>query len=375
MPRSSSFRSAVAVSSRASRPPSGTMPPGRPRHRRGGRRAAAMRAHRSPRAGRCLDHVATMADGIAVKSPSELTLAPRPRPTWTTSVTVTEEEISRALLLLLERAKAVVEPAGRGGPGGRARGQGRRHGPGCRRAVGRQRRPAAPHQAHRARPVRRRSLPGAARSSSTTARARWPRSRGRSPPSGLNVLAVEHHRAGRRPRASTRSRCLVTARDPRPRAPRRRSIDALRAAGTSVYLVRPASVRRPPRGTGRGAGEVRRPRRGRGPGGWRPSRRPASCRGPSRPGCRRALRTIWWQNDVASISKRSTPSPPVVPAGVEHPAHQRVVRRRPWAARQNDEKSCSPMSGSHASCMRAQVERLRRRARPWRRGTGRAPDG
>lgn len=53
----------------------------------------------------------TMADGIAVKAPSELTLA-HIRAYVDEVVTVTEEEISRAILLLLERAKAVVEPAG-----------------------------------------------------------------------------------------------------------------------------------------------------------------------------------------------------------------------------------------------------------------------
>jgi threonine dehydratase len=53
----------------------------------------------------------TMADGIAVRAPSELTLA-HIRAYVDDVVTVTEEEISRAILLLLERAKAVVEPAG-----------------------------------------------------------------------------------------------------------------------------------------------------------------------------------------------------------------------------------------------------------------------
>jgi threonine dehydratase len=58
-----------------------------------------------------LDHIRTMADGIAVKSTSDLVLA------HVTAfahdvVTVDEEEIARAVLLLLERAKAVVEPAG-----------------------------------------------------------------------------------------------------------------------------------------------------------------------------------------------------------------------------------------------------------------------
>ena len=57
------------------------------------------------------DGLHTMADGIAVKSPSALTLE-HVAAHAAGVVTVTEEEISRALLLLLERAKAVVEPAG-----------------------------------------------------------------------------------------------------------------------------------------------------------------------------------------------------------------------------------------------------------------------
>jgi threonine dehydratase len=73
--------------------------------------AAAMRA--SLDAGHCvrLERLDTMADGIAVKSPSPLTLA-HAQAYVDEVVTVTEEEISQALLLLLERAKAVVEPAG-----------------------------------------------------------------------------------------------------------------------------------------------------------------------------------------------------------------------------------------------------------------------
>ena len=64
-------------------------------------------------AGRCvaLPSLSTMADGIAVRSVSELTLR-HVEALVDEVVTVTEEEISSALLLLLERAKAVVEPAG-----------------------------------------------------------------------------------------------------------------------------------------------------------------------------------------------------------------------------------------------------------------------
>jgi threonine dehydratase len=73
--------------------------------------AAGMQA--AIKAGRrvTLDRVATMADGIAVRSCSDLTLA-HVQAYVDEMVTVTEEEISQALLLCLERAKAVVEPAG-----------------------------------------------------------------------------------------------------------------------------------------------------------------------------------------------------------------------------------------------------------------------
>lgn len=56
----------------------------------------------------------TIADGIAVKQPSELTLA-HVEAHVEAVVTVTDEEITRALLLLLEREKQLVEPAGAAG--------------------------------------------------------------------------------------------------------------------------------------------------------------------------------------------------------------------------------------------------------------------
>ena len=55
--------------------------------------------------------MATMADGIAVAAPGELTLA-HVRGLVDEVRTVTEEDLSRALLFCLERAKLVVEPAG-----------------------------------------------------------------------------------------------------------------------------------------------------------------------------------------------------------------------------------------------------------------------
>ena len=76
--------------------------------------AASMRA--SLDAGVCvrLPTVETMADGIALKSPCALTLN-LVQSLVDDVVTVTEEEISRAVLLLLERSKQVVEPSGAAG--------------------------------------------------------------------------------------------------------------------------------------------------------------------------------------------------------------------------------------------------------------------
>jgi len=56
----------------------------------------------------------TMADGIAVARPGELTVSLLARE-HAHIVTVTEENLSRGLLLCLERAKQVVEPAGAAG--------------------------------------------------------------------------------------------------------------------------------------------------------------------------------------------------------------------------------------------------------------------
>jgi threonine dehydratase len=56
----------------------------------------------------------TIADGIAVKRPGELTLA-HVRELVDDMVTVDDEEIAHAVVLLLERAKLVVEPSGAAG--------------------------------------------------------------------------------------------------------------------------------------------------------------------------------------------------------------------------------------------------------------------
>jgi threonine dehydratase len=68
---------------------------------------AALEAGRPVR----LEHLATMADGISLRSASALTLA-HVQAYVDEVVTVDEEEISQAMLLLVERAKAVVEPSG-----------------------------------------------------------------------------------------------------------------------------------------------------------------------------------------------------------------------------------------------------------------------
>ena len=58
-----------------------------------------------------LERIDTMADGIAVKRVSDLTLA-HVTALVDEIVTVSEEDLSRALLVLLERTKLMVEPAG-----------------------------------------------------------------------------------------------------------------------------------------------------------------------------------------------------------------------------------------------------------------------
>ncbi|HEY2428136.1 MAG TPA: threonine ammonia-lyase [Acidimicrobiales bacterium] len=88
-------------------------------HARPGVRVVGVEAAGAPTLRRALDagrpvvleSVATMADGTALRSVSDLTLA-HAVAYVDDVVTVSEEEISQALLLLLERAKWVVEPSG-----------------------------------------------------------------------------------------------------------------------------------------------------------------------------------------------------------------------------------------------------------------------
>src|SRR5690606_24561351 len=61
-----------------------------------------------------LDALVTMADGIAVPRPGDLPFEVV-RERGALVRTVTEEDLSRALLLVAERAKMLVEPAGAAG--------------------------------------------------------------------------------------------------------------------------------------------------------------------------------------------------------------------------------------------------------------------
>ena len=58
-----------------------------------------------------LDATSTMADGIALRAPGDITFA-MTRLLVDDVITVTEDEIAEAVLFLMERAKAVVEPSG-----------------------------------------------------------------------------------------------------------------------------------------------------------------------------------------------------------------------------------------------------------------------
>src|SRR4029077_2870133 len=73
--------------------------------------AAAMKASVAADHVVTLGSVSTMADGISPRAPSVLTLE-HVQAYVDSIVTVSEDELAKAMLLLLERAKAVVEPAG-----------------------------------------------------------------------------------------------------------------------------------------------------------------------------------------------------------------------------------------------------------------------
>ncbi len=113
----------VAAPSRRARRADG---PHRARHRRAGRelRRLSVVARRG-RAARGRRRVPTIADGIAVARPGDLPFEII-RELVDEVVTVSEDDIARALLVLLERAKQVVEPAGAVGVAAILAGQGAR---------------------------------------------------------------------------------------------------------------------------------------------------------------------------------------------------------------------------------------------------------
>ncbi len=115
MPRPSSCRSAAAASPPASRAPRSSRPHARAAPLRiigvQAENAAPYVASLAAGEPRQVPVVPTIADGIAVYRPGELNFAII-RDTIDEVVTVSEDDIARALLVLLERAKLVVEPAG-----------------------------------------------------------------------------------------------------------------------------------------------------------------------------------------------------------------------------------------------------------------------
>jgi threonine dehydratase len=196
--------------------------------------AASMKASLEAKKCVTLDSVATMADGIAVKSPSDLTLA-HVQAYVDEVVTVTEEELSRALLLLLERAKAVVEPAGAAGIAALLSGKVKGRGPAVAVLSGGNIDPLLMLKVvdHGLSAAGRYLLlrivlddrPGSL-AALTAAVADL----------GLNVLEVEHHRSGvRLGVAEVEVLLTVETRDP---GHGTEVVDALRARGFTVDLVR-----------------------------------------------------------------------------------------------------------------------------------------
>jgi threonine dehydratase len=196
--------------------------------------AASVRASLDAGALVTLDEVSTMADGIALKRPCDLTMS-HIRAYVDDVVTVTEEETSRALLLLLERAKAVVEPAGAVALAALLSGKVRGRGPAVAMLSGGNVDPLLlikliDHGLTAAgRYLMLRIVipdrPGTLASLTTTVASM-----------GLNVLSVEHHRVGvDLPVDKTEVLVTVETTDP---DHRHHVVDSLRAAGFDVQLLR-----------------------------------------------------------------------------------------------------------------------------------------
>ena len=120
--------------------------------------AASMTAALEHGAPTSLDHCDTIADGVATRAVSQLTLDHVS--TYVDEiVTMEDEQISKAILLLIERCKWVVEPAGAVGLAALLSGTIDGSEPATVGALRRERRPAAAHPPGRTRPDRCRSLP------------------------------------------------------------------------------------------------------------------------------------------------------------------------------------------------------------------------
>ena len=172
----------------------------------------------------------TIADGIAIKSPSPLTLA-HVHALVDDVISVDDDEIGTALLLLLERAKQVVEPSGAVGLAALLAGKVPGTDPAVAVLSGGNVDPLMLGRLVAPRPDRSRPVPPA------------PGDRGRPPgalalivdtvaDTGLNVLAIEHHREGVRVGIDEVEVLLtLETRDP---AHRLHVIDRLREAGHVV---------------------------------------------------------------------------------------------------------------------------------------------
>ena len=112
----------------------------------------------------------TIAEGIAVKHPGELTSALL-ADLLDDIVTVTDEEISEAIVLLLERTKLVVEGAGAASVAALLSGRIEGSGPADRDPLRRQHRPDAADPGHAPRADARRPLPRRPHASRRSARA------------------------------------------------------------------------------------------------------------------------------------------------------------------------------------------------------------
>ena len=114
----------------------------------------------------------TIADGISVKKPGDLTMSILDD-VLDEMVDIDDEAISEAIVLLLERAKLVVEGAGAVGVAALLAGKVGGSGPGCDRPLGREHRPLAADLGHAPRPHGQRPLPRRPHPRSRTGPASW----------------------------------------------------------------------------------------------------------------------------------------------------------------------------------------------------------